>query len=103
MKGEKTELFMGRLGKDPLLKYTKTQIPVCYFSVAVNGDDDARPSWHKVIVWGKQAELASQYLKKRYEVFVQGAWKTKSFKTKEGAIKSYEEIKVALVGFTLNQ
>ncbi|MEX0799518.1 MAG: single-stranded DNA-binding protein [Bacteriovoracaceae bacterium] len=103
MKNEKTELFMGRLGKNPQLKYTQTQKPVCHFSVAVNKDDEERPTWHKVVVWGKQAELASQYLKKGCEVLVRGRKELKSFKTKEGLMKSYEEVNAGLVGFTFNQ
>ncbi len=94
------ETFMGRLGRDPELKYTKKQEPVCHLSVAINKNNDERPIWKKVIVWGKQAELCSLYLKKGKEVFVQGKTEQKSFETKEGGMKSYEETSARLVGFT---
>ncbi|MEC7276971.1 MAG: single-stranded DNA-binding protein [Bdellovibrionota bacterium] len=94
------ETFMGRLGKNPELKYTKEGKPVCDLSVAINKGKDVPPHWRKVVVWEKQAELCSLYLKKGYEVFVQGRAQMKSFKTNEGGTKTYEEVNARLVGFT---
>lgn len=94
------DIFLGRLGRDPELRYTKTQKPVCHLSVAVNPQNSGKPVWHKVVVWGKQAELAKQYLRKGSEVFVQGRKEVNSFRTKEGLMKSYEEVNASLVGFS---
>lgn len=91
---------MGRLGKNPELKYTKKGTPVCTFSVAVNLWGNHPPRWKRVIVWEKQAELCTLYLKKGYEVFVKGSSELKSFKTKEGEIKQFEEVRAGLIGFT---
>ena len=63
------ELFMGCLGIDPVLKYTKDLIPVCDLSVGVDGTE-GHTNWKKVTVWGKQAEDCSMYLKKGSHVFV---------------------------------
>ena len=93
-------IFLGRLGREPELRYTKTQKPVCHLSVAVNSQHDEKVVWHKVVIWGKQAELAKQYLRKGCEVFVRGRKQKKSFKTKEGPVKSYEEVNASLVGFS---
>ena len=94
------ELFVGRLGKEPDLRYTPKQNPVCYLSVAVNQEGEENPDWKKVVVWGKQAELCNMYLKEGSEVFVQGQNQEKSFKTKEGPMKTYWEVSARSVGFT---
>jgi single-strand DNA-binding protein len=65
-------LFIGRLGKNPELRYTQKQKPVCYLSVAVNKEAEKKTEWNRVVIWGKQAELANQYLKKGNEVFCAG-------------------------------
>lgn len=64
MNSELRQIFMGRLGKNPELKYTKNQKPVCYLSVAVNDEKEQKTTWNKVVAWGKQAKLASIYPKK---------------------------------------
>lgn len=100
MNGKDKDIFLGRLGREPELRYTKDQKPVCQLSVAVNKGNQDRAIWHKVVVWGKQAELAKQYLRKGSAVFVQGRKEVKSFRTKEGSMKSYEEVNANLVGFS---
>ncbi len=82
------------------IRYTKTQKPVCYLSVAVNSQFKEQTDWNKVVVWGKQAELASQYLKKGSDVFVQGRKLLKEFRTKEGELKTYYEVNASLIGFS---
>lgn len=94
------QIFLGRLGREPELRYTKDQKPVCHLSVAINKEKQEKPIWHKVIIWGKQAELAKQYLRKGSEVFVHGRKNNKSFETKEGEIKTYREVNARLVGFS---
>ena len=92
-------LFVGRLGKEPDLRYTKKQKPVCFLSVARTNEEEQKTDWHKVVVWGKQEELCKMYLKKGVEVFVQGRTQVKEFTTNEGEQKRYEEIKASLIGF----
>ena len=94
------ETFMGRLGRNPELKYTQKQEAVCTLSVAINKGKDLPPKWKKVVVWGKQAELCSVQLRKGNEVFVHGQNQEKCFETKEGDTKTYEEVSTKLVGFT---
>lgn len=94
------ELFMGRLGKNPDLRYTKSQKPVCYLSVAQTLEQDQQTIWHKVVVWGKQAELCNLYLTKGKEVFVQGRKERKEFMTTEGELKSFVELTADLIGFS---
>ena len=93
-------IFLGRLRTEPELRYTQKQKPVCYLSVAVNDNPGNKAVWHKVVIWGKQAELAKQYLKKGNEIFVQGRKQVKSFMTSEGFAKKYQEVRAKLVGFS---
>lgn len=74
-----TIIFVGNLGRDPEMRYTPTGQPVTSFSVAVNdnytsstGEQVKRTIWFRVSVWGKQAEIANQYLKKGSKVLVEG-------------------------------
>lgn len=94
------ELFIGRLGKNPDLRYTQKQEPICYLSVAVNKNNDQNPDWKRVIVWGRQAEICSVQLKKGAEIFVQGRNSSREFKDKEGKMRTIEEVKARLVGFS---
>ena len=64
-------ILVGRLGRDPETRYTGAGQAVCNFSLATdetfkdrNGERQKRTEWHKIVVWGKQAEIAQQYLKK---------------------------------------
>ncbi|RCK73782.1 MAG: Single-stranded DNA-binding protein [Anaerolineae bacterium] len=74
-----TIIFIGNLGRDPEMRYTPTGQAVTSFSVAVNdsytsntGERIPRTIWFRVSVWGKQAEIANQYLKKGSKVLVEG-------------------------------
>jgi len=93
------ETFLGRLGRDPDLRYTPTQKPVCYLSIAVDREKEGNPEWRRIVVWGKQAELCKVHLKKGEEIFVQGKSEKKSFETKEGGMKTYTEVNARVVGF----
>jgi len=64
-------ILVGRLGRDPETRFTSGGQAVANFSVATdetykdrNGERQKRTEWHKIVVWGKQAEIAQQYLKK---------------------------------------
>ncbi|MDH5582076.1 MAG: single-stranded DNA-binding protein [Bdellovibrionales bacterium] len=100
MNTDTMQLFVGRLGKEPDLRYTKNQKAVCHLSVATTDGEEKKTIWNKVVVWGKQAELCTLYLKKGKEVFVQGYKELKEFTTNDGEIKKYEEITANLIGFS---
>ena len=64
-------IILGRLGQDPELKYTPGGAAVCNFSLATSenwtdksGQKQERTEWHRIVVWGKLAELCNQYLSK---------------------------------------
>ena len=92
-------IFMGRLGKNPELKYTRTSKPICYLSVAINNNESIT-TWKNVKVWGKQAEYANQFLKKGSDVFISGREEERSYRDKDGEIKAIKEINAYKIGFT---
>ena len=94
------ELFLGRLGRKPDLRYTLKSEPICYLAVAVNNKENDTAIWKRVVVWGKQAELCSVFLKKGHEVFVQGHKQQRSYEDKEGVKQTIEEVTARLVGFS---
>lgn len=93
------EVFMGRLGSEPEVKYTANQKALCELSIAIDacGTDDT--IWRKVIVWGKQAEKCPLYLKKGYKVFIEGIEEVKEYTNSKGEHKSYKQVVANLVGF----
>jgi single-strand DNA-binding protein len=71
-------ILVGRLGRDPETRYTSAGQAVCNFTLATdetykdrNGERQKRTEWHRIVVWGKQAEIAQQYLHKGSLIFVQ--------------------------------
>jgi single-strand DNA-binding protein len=75
--------IIGRLGADPELKQTPSGRAVCNMSVATDEyagkDQPKRTEWHRVTVWGEQAESCAKFLAKGREVCVQGRLQTRSW------------------------
>jgi len=91
--------LIGRLGQDPELRYTQSQVAVCNFSLATNevfndgkGEKKETTEWHRVNAWGKRAETCSQYLSKGREVFVQGRLQTRKWTDSEGVNRYTTEV-----------
>lgn len=74
--------FLGRLGRDPSLKYLEEDRVVCNMRIATGKDDDTL--WFDVAVWGKQAEACAQYLGKGSQVFISGRFSVRDYESKEG-------------------
>jgi len=92
-------ILVGRLGRDPETRYTGSGQAVANFSVATdesykdrNGERQKRTEWHKIVVWGKQAEIAQQYLKKGSLVFIEGRIQSREWQDKEGQKRTSFEI-----------
>jgi len=92
--------FLGRVGKDPELKYTKNQLPVCIVAVAENIQGTDLTKWHQVKVFGKLAEECKLHLKKGVSVFINGKADLKSYVGKDGLKKEFTEIIANKVGFS---
>lgn len=99
-------MLIGRLGQDPELKYTPSGAAVCNFSLATteswadkNGQKQERTEWHRVVVWGKLAELCNQYLAKGRQAFIEGSLQTRSWDAKDGTKRYTTEINAKSVQF----
>lgn len=99
-------MLIGRLGQDPELKYTPSGAAVCNFSLATteswadkSGQKQERTEWHRVVVWGKLAELCNQYLAKGRQAFVEGSLQTRSWDGKDGTKRYTTEINAKSVQF----
>jgi single-strand DNA-binding protein len=94
--GRKTMSFakvtiVGYLGRDPELRYTPDGTAVCNFSVATTerrknsaGEMEENTLWFKVATWGRQAEVAAEYLAKGRQVYVEGRLRTSEYTDREG-------------------
>ncbi len=99
-------LLFGRLGQDPDLRALPTGTPVCSFSIATNrvykdkdGNKQEKTEWHNIVVFGRQAELVKQYLKKGDTVYIEGRLQTRSWDTPDGQKRYRTEIIAETVQF----
>jgi single-strand DNA-binding protein len=106
MSGVNKAIVLGRLGEDPKLSYTPSQQPVANMSIATsevwekNGQKQENTQWHRVIVWGKQAENCHKYLTKGAMVYVEGRMETRKWTDKNGVERFTTEIIASNVQFT---
>jgi single-strand DNA-binding protein len=101
MSDQKRILIMGRLGSNPELAYTKKQEPVCNLNIAERIEGSEKPRWHRVIVWGKQAEQCKVHLQKGQLVFVQGQNRMREFQSSEHGLKKIVELHVDAIGMSI--
>lgn len=99
-------LLIGRLGRDPELKYTQGGQAVCNFSMATDesytgkdGQKVDRAEWHNIVAWGKTAEACANYLHKGSLVFVEGKLQTRKWQDQQGANRFSTEIVADKVQF----
>jgi len=99
-------ILAGRLGDDPAVRYMQSGDPVANFSIATSekwkdkntGEKMERTEWHKVVVFGKRAEIIGQYYHKGDLIHVQGSLRTKKWTDKEGNDRYTTEIMLAQWG-----
>lgn len=92
-------ILIGRLTADPQLRTTTAGQPVASLSVATNrtwtnkqGERQEDTQFHNVVVWGRQAEIANQFLKKGSLVMVEGRLQTRAWQDKQGQNRTTTEI-----------
>lgn len=92
--------LLGRLGKDPDLRYTGTGTPVCHIRLATNesfkdseGKWNEKTDWHNLVAWGKLGELCNQYLKKGDQAYFEGILQSRSFEDSNGNTRWITEVK----------
>lgn len=104
MAGVNKVTLIGRLGQDPEIRYIANGTAVANISIATTdvwrdkttGEKKERTEWHRVVLWGKKAEVAGEYLRKGSKVYIEGSLATRSW-TPEGSDKPVyiTEIQVA--------
>ena len=94
-------ILIGNLGSDPEVKYLPSGIPLANFSLATSeswtdkeGVRQERTEWHRLVLWRKLAEIASQYLKKGSKIYVEGKLQTRSWDDQNGQKRYMTEIVV---------
>lgn len=92
-------LIIGRLGRDPEMRYTPSGRPVTTFSIATSrswntseGERRTETEWFNVVAWGSLAEICKQYLNKGQQVYVEGRLQTRHWEDSEGQKHSATEI-----------
>ena len=92
-------ILVGRLGQDPEVKMTSDQRQIVNFSLATgerrkdaNGNWTEHTEWHRIVCFGKLAEIVSQYLKKGREVYIEGRIRTNKWQDKDGNARYTTEI-----------
>ena len=92
-------ILIGNLGRDPETRYTTGGDAVTNLNIATSeqwkdksGEKQERTEWHRVVLFGRQAEIAGEYLKKGRSVYIEGRLQTRKYTDKDGVEKYSTEI-----------
>jgi len=92
-------ILIGNLGRAPEMRSTSSDVPVANFSLATNrrwkdsnGERQEQTEWHSVVCFGRQAEVAGQYLTRGRLVYVEGRLQTRTWEDETGVTRSRTEI-----------
>lgn len=90
-------ILVGNLGRDPELRSTPSGQPVATFSLATSrkwrdkeGNRQEQTEWHQIVCWGRQAEVAGEYLTKGKQIYVEGRLQTRSWDDRNSGEKRYK-------------
>jgi single-strand DNA-binding protein len=92
-------ILIGRLGRDPEIKYTPSGAPVAKFSLATDeafkdrsGEQQKHTEWHNIVAWGKLAEICGEYLTKGKQVYIEGSIRSRQWEDQSGNKRTSYEI-----------
>jgi len=92
-------MLIGNLGRDPEIRYTTSGQAVANFTLATTekytnkaGDKQEDTEWHRIVAWGRLAEICGEYLTKGRMVYIEGSIRTRSWEDKDGNTKWTTEI-----------
>jgi single-strand DNA-binding protein len=99
-------ILVGNLGRDPEIRYTTDGRPIANFSIATSerwtdkntGQPQERTEWHRVVVFGKLAEICGKYLAKGKQVYIEGRLQTRKWQTQDGQDRYTTEVVVDIRG-----
>jgi single-strand DNA-binding protein len=93
-------ILVGNLGRDPEVRYMPSGDAIANLSVATtdtwkgkDGERQEATEWHRVVFFGRQAEICGQYLKKGSQIYVEGSLRTRKYQDKEGQDRYTTEIR----------
>ena len=99
-------ILIGNLGKDPEIRYIPSGQAVATFSIATTrkwrdkeGQPQEQTDWHNIVVWGRLAELAKEYLAKGRSVYIEGRIQNRSYDDKEGNKRYISEVVATTMQF----
>ena len=106
MAGVNKVILIGNLGRDPELRYTQNGQAVANFTLATSenwtdksGEKVERTEWHRIVAWGRTAELCAQYLSKGRTVYIEGRLQTREWEDRDGNKRQTTEINANTVQF----
>jgi single-strand DNA-binding protein len=117
MKDVNKIILVGRVGAEPVRRETRSGLAVTHFPVATSrrlrgpaedgaggaaeagGSPVEETEWHRIVVWGREAELCSRHLRKGQTVFVEGMVRTRRFDAKDGTSRIAFEVHADQVSF----
>jgi single-strand DNA-binding protein len=99
-RGVNKVILIGNLGKDPEVRYSPNGQAVANCTIATSeswkdkntGEKVEKTEWHRIVFWGKLAEIAGEYLKKGSQVYIEGRLQTRKWQDKDGHDKYTTEI-----------
>ncbi len=99
MAGLNKVILIGNLGRDPELRYTANGQPVANFTLATteswtnkSGEREQRTEWHRIVTWGRLAEICGEHLNKGKQVYVEGRLQTRDWEDREGNKRKTTEV-----------
>jgi single-strand DNA-binding protein len=98
-------ILVGNLGRDPESRFTQNGRQVANFTMATtevwtdkaSGQKQERTEWHRVVAWGRLAEIAGQYLRKGRQVYVEGSLQTREWNDREGNKRQTTEVQATQI------
>ena len=92
-------ILIGRLGKDPEVRYTADGTPVATFTMATtetrknkDGTKNEKTEWHRIVAWRKLGEISGEYLKKGKLVYIEGSIQSREYEGRDGVKRRTYEI-----------
>lgn len=100
MAGINKVILIGRLGRDPEVKYTPSGATVANFSIATSeewkdrdtGEKQERTEWHRIVAWRRLGEICGEYLRKGSQVYIEGKLQTREWEDRDGNKRYTTEI-----------
>ena len=99
MAGVNKAILIGNLGSDPQLRHTPSGMAVANFNIATTeqwtsktGERNERTEWHRIVCWGRLAEICNEYLTKGRQVYVEGRIQTREWEDRDGKKRTTTEI-----------